>query len=458
MRVSLLGCILLVLSASAPAQDTGELEKRVTDFTLANGLRFVIMERHQAPVISFQTHVGGGSVNDPAGQTGLSYLVSRLAYKGTESVGSRNWAEEKKALDAMDEAYERMEAERNKGLRMKPELYDTLRSQWRLAVDAAQRLGDSAEFNKILSENGVTGAHATGNSTSLQAGYTLPSNRLELWFAMESQRLIHPVLREFDLERNNLMEEQAKSRSAVHARVLEALLAAAFTAHPYRVPTGGWSSDLAELKRSEARDFVEKHFVPGNIVIGIAGDVDPAEARRLADKYFGPMPARPMPPVLHTAEPPQNGPRLVELAIPSQSITAIGYKRPNYLDKDDVTLDVIQTILGDNNGGLAFRELIQEKKVATAVQVAATYPDGQYPCLFTFVAAPAAGQSMERPRRASTIWWPVSAARRSGTRFSARQRHRPRRALTSAWPPPPHWRRCWRYTLRRTATGRDSSR
>jgi predicted Zn-dependent peptidase len=400
VKVFWLGCFLLAVNVPAPAQGIKELEKRVTDFTLANGLRVVVMERHQSPIVSFHTYVGVGSVNDPPGQTGLANLMGHMAFKGTESIGSRNWAEEKKALDAVDEAYEKMEAEHNKGLGMKQEQFDLLRSQWRLAVDAAQRLSDSAEYARILEENGATGVHSGSGWTALQSGYTLPSNRLELWFAMESQRLLHPVVREFDKERTQLIEDQNKAQNNAQLRVIETLLSAAFTTHPFRVPGAGWPSDLAELKRSEGRAFLERAYVPGNIVLAMVGDVDPAEARRLAEKYFGPMPARPMPPELRTIEPPQQGPRTVELDIPAQIMVAVGFKRPSYLDKDDAALDVLHAILGNGSSGMAWRVLVQEKKVASAMQIRPSYPDGRYQNLFIFFAAPAAGFSVDQLQKA----------------------------------------------------------
>src|SRR5262249_58807870 len=104
--------------------------------------------------------------------------------------------------------------------------------------------------------------------------YTLPSNRMELWFAMESQRLIHPVLREFYKERDTLVEEFAKAQTNNQTRLLDTFVATAFTAQPYRVSPLGWASDVGELRRSEARAFMEKDFVPGNITLTMVGDVN----------------------------------------------------------------------------------------------------------------------------------------------------------------------------------------
>src|SRR5215471_10370970 len=100
--------LLLLGALSLPAQDLKEFEKKITEFTLPNGLHFILLERHEAPVVSFHTFVRAGSANDPAGETGLAHMFEHMAFKGTETIGSRDWAAEKRALDAVEEAYDRL--------------------------------------------------------------------------------------------------------------------------------------------------------------------------------------------------------------------------------------------------------------------------------------------------------------------------------------------------------------
>ena len=106
---------------SLSAQDFSDFAKKVTEFTLPNGLHFILAERHEAPVVSFHTYVKAGSANDPSGQTGLAHMFEHMAFKGTETIGSRDWPSEKKALDVIEEAYDRLEAERNKGPKADPQ-------------------------------------------------------------------------------------------------------------------------------------------------------------------------------------------------------------------------------------------------------------------------------------------------------------------------------------------------
>src|SRR6476659_4706645 len=99
--------VLLCASFALPAQDFKALEQKITEFTLPNGFRFVVVERHDSPVVSFVTCIAAGTANDSTGLTGLASFFERLTFKGTESLGTRDAVAEKKALDALEDAYAR---------------------------------------------------------------------------------------------------------------------------------------------------------------------------------------------------------------------------------------------------------------------------------------------------------------------------------------------------------------
>src|SRR5277367_879564 len=107
--------LALLCASLSQAQSLKEFEKRVTEFTLPNGMHFIILERHDAPVISFHSHVNAGSVDDPSGETGIAHMFEHMAFKGTETIGTTNYALEKKAMDEVERVYDRYDAERNKG-------------------------------------------------------------------------------------------------------------------------------------------------------------------------------------------------------------------------------------------------------------------------------------------------------------------------------------------------------
>src|SRR4029077_8051368 len=136
-RCNQLGLALFLIPALAVAQNLQEFEKRVTEFTLDNGLHFIVLERHDAPVVSFHTFVNAGSVDDPEGKTGLAHMFEHMAFKGTETIGTKNSPEEKKAMDAIETAYDRLEQERRKGPRADPKVIHSHQAEVKAAIEKA---------------------------------------------------------------------------------------------------------------------------------------------------------------------------------------------------------------------------------------------------------------------------------------------------------------------------------
>ena len=395
-------CAVLLLGPQLlPAQLLKEFEKKVTEFTLPNGLHFIVVERHEAPVVSFHTYVNAGSADDPSGVTGIAHMFEHMAFKGTESIGTTNWPEEKKALDAIETAYDQLSAEQNKGPKADAAKMKMLEEHVQMAIDHAETFVIPNEFPRIIEENGGVGMNAGTDYDSTEYFYSLPSNRIELWFLLESSRFLHPVFREFYKERDVVQEEnRMRIESNPQGKLLEDFLATAFAAHPYRNPAGGWPSDVAQLRVANARAFFEKYYVPANITIAIVGDVNPADARRMAERYFGPLPKRPLPPLLHTEEPPQPGPKTAVVDSPSQPLAVIGFKRPDQYDKDDPVFDIVSEILSSGRTGLMYQEMVRDKQLALAAEADATFPAGRYPNLFLFFIAPGLGHTVDENEKA----------------------------------------------------------
>src|SRR5580704_4656846 len=392
MRLRHVAVFLLPLLLAA--QNLKEFEKKVTELTLANGLHFIVTERHEAPVVSFHTYVNAGSVDDPSGVTGIAHMFEHMAFKGTESIGSKNWPEEKKAIEREEEVYDRLDSERNRGVTADPKKIEALEAELKAADEKANSLVVPNLYPRMIEQNGGAGMNAQTGSDATEYFYSLPSNRLELWFLLESQRFIQPVFREFYKERDVVMEEyRMRVESEPQGKLLQTFLATAFEAFPYRIMGTGWPSDVTHLRRADAWRFFHEYYVPGNITLGIVGDVNPAEARRLAEKYFGPMQARPLPPLLHTAEPAQEGPKRAEVESPSQPLLVVGYKRPDQYSKEDPVFDVISGVLSSGRTGLLYKELVRDKQVAVEAEAEDTFPGGRYPNLFLFFLAPAGGHT-----------------------------------------------------------------
>ena len=396
--------ILVLWPCLLSGQSLKEFEKKVTEFTLPNGMHFIICERHEAPVFSFHTYVNAGSVDDPSGKTGLAHMFEHMAFKGTVSIGSLNWAAEKKALDAIEVVYDRYDAERNKGHHADPAKLKQLKEELNAAIEAANKFVDENLYPNLIEENGGVGMNASTGEDSTNYFYSLPSNRIELWFLLESSRFLRPVFREFYKERDVVREERRmRTESEPQGKLLEVLLGTAFEAHPYKNPAVGWPSDLDDLRVRDAEAFFQKYYTPSNITMAIVGDVNPAEARRMATQYFGPIVKRPLPPPVITVELPQEGPRWADIQFESQPIEMFAYRRPDQYDKDDPVYDVLSSVLSSGRTGLLYRDLVRDKKLALDAGVASEFPGGKYPNLFLFYVAPNLGKTLEENEKAIDV-------------------------------------------------------
>jgi predicted Zn-dependent peptidase len=394
-------CLLALLPGLLCAQSLQDFEKKVTEFTLPNGMRFLVIERHEAPVVSFHTYVNVGSVDDPSGESGIAHMFEHMAFKGTPTIGSKDWPKEKAALAQIEVVYDKLDQEKNKGFRSDPKKIAELEAQVKDAIASADSYVEENEYDRIVESNGGVGMNASTAEDSTNYFYSFPENRIELWFYLESARFLHPVFREFYKERDVVREERRmRVESNPQGKLVESLLATAFAAHPYRVMPGGWASDIDNFRETEAELFYKKYYTPGNITIGIAGDVNPAEARKLAEKYFGRIPKGPLPPMVRTIEPVQEGEKRVAVISQAQPFLAIAYKRPSQYSPDDAALDVLSDILSDGRTGLIYKEMVRDKKIALGAGSQDTFPSGKYPSLFLFYVIPSQGHSLEENEKA----------------------------------------------------------
>src|SRR6202522_2209499 len=273
---TIVACFLLC--SLAVGQDLTSFEKRTTVKKLSNGLTVVICERPEAPVFSFFTHVDAGSVQDPMGKTGLAHMFEHMAFKGTDKIGTTDYAAEKPALEKVETAYAAYIAERDKTVGRDEARLKQLEKAWKDAITAADKYVVPNQFGKIIEQSGGQDLNAFTDYDETGYHYSLPINRLELWAYLESERFLHPVMREFYKERNVVIEERRmRTDSSPVGRLLEQFNAAAFEAHPYHRPTIGWMSDLNSFSATDAKKFFDQYYVSANVVVSVAGDVKASE-------------------------------------------------------------------------------------------------------------------------------------------------------------------------------------
>src|SRR3954468_6410528 len=360
--------ILLALAAvlAAPAQESfQQVQSRITEFTLANGLRFIILERHQAPVASFYTYVDAGSAQEKTGLTGLAHMFEHMAFKGTTTIGTKNFNEEKNSLERVDATFKALQKERDKGRKADPEAIKKLEGEFKAAQDTAGQFVVSNEFGSAIEQAGGRGLNASTASDRTDYYFSLPSNSAELWFFLESERFRDPVFREFYKERDVVMEERRmRTDSNPIGKAVEEFLGVAYKAHPYGQPTIGHMSDLQNLTRKDAIDFFKTYYQPSNMIVSIVGDVDPKEMKRLAETYFGRISSAPKPEPVRTIEPPQEFERRVAMRLNAQRLFILGYHKPGTDDPDHAVLIALGSPLCGVRSSRLNTAMVQQKKLA----------------------------------------------------------------------------------------------
>jgi len=391
---TLLAVAFLLSGDKGAAQDLASFEKRVTTKTLDNGLTVIVCERPVAPVFSFFTHVNAGAVQEEMGQTGLAHMFEHMAFKGTDTIGTKDYAKEKVALAKVEEAFLDYDAERRKPSGRDEKKVAEREKAWRDAMAEADRYVVSNEFGQIIERTGGVGMNAFTNWDETGYFFSMPGNRLELWAYLESGRFLHPVYREFYKERDVVTEERRmRTDSSPTGRLVEQFLAAAFSAHPYRRPVVGWPSDLKTFTATDAAAFFKRYYVPSNMIVTVVGDVKPAEVMPVVEKYFGRLPKGPTPAEIRTEEPPQIAEKEIVLVDPSQPFYLEGYHKPSAHDPDDAVYDAIGDLMTSGRTSRLYRSLVRDKKVAAYAGGFPGFPGNKYPNLFIAYAVPLPGKT-----------------------------------------------------------------
>lgn len=390
--VSGLMCALLAgFSLPLAAQDLDSFAENVNEFTLDNGLHFIVIERPVAPVATFVTFVNVGGVDEPVNNTGVAHIFEHMAFKGSSRIGTNDYEAEQLALQEMDNAYREWLAE---SLSSSPD-QGQLDSLWQRFEQWQTQAGSyikSEEFSQIIEREGGVGLNAFTSADATGYFYSLPQNKAELWFFLEAERFMDPVFREFYVEKDVIMEERRmRTDSNPQGRLLEEFLSVAYSAHPYRNPVIGWSSDITATTIADTQHFFETYYVPSNMTIAIAGDVRTEDMRALAEKYFAAMPAAEHPPAVKTIEPAQRGERRFVIEEQSQPLFIAGYKTVAAGHPDAAALEMLGQILSAGRTSRLYQRMVQDEQLALGVQALTGFPGSRFPSLFVTFAVPNAG-------------------------------------------------------------------
>jgi predicted Zn-dependent peptidase len=398
------------LLGQAPGYGTGSVEARVTAYdeaveadsislppvratVLSNGLTVLSLHRPGAPTAAMVVQYGVGGVNEVPGQTGIAHLLEHMLFKGTESMGTRNPEAEERLLARADEAHDSLLALRALPAHGDPAMEEEarrLRQRISILEDSARSHSVPNEFSRILSREGARGLNAVTTSETTTYFVEIPSNRAELWFALEADRMANPVFREFYTERDVVMEERRlRVETSPSGLLYETHLALAYRAHPYGQPVVGHMSDLESLSRRDLETYYRRFYGAGNAVVVVVGNVPPDSVHAWARRYLGSLPeGEPSRPVL-TREPEQKGERRAALVLDAQPSLRMGWHVPDAAHPDAAALSMMSMLLTGGRTARLQKRLVQDQRLAASIS-SSVVPGRRYPGLFVISAEPRA--------------------------------------------------------------------
>ncbi|MEL6927574.1 MAG: pitrilysin family protein [Cyanobacteria bacterium J06600_6] len=393
-------CFSLSVLAVPQTQQQSSIEpyvdrviEQISEFTLDNGLQFIVLENHEAPVVSFVTYANVGGVDEPDGQTGVAHFLEHLAFKGTKQIGTTNYRAEAKQLNKLDVLFAQIkQAQESEDA----DKVAQLSKKFAATQAAASKYVEQNKFGEIVDTAGGVGLNAATSADYTSYFYSFPANKLELWMSLESERFLEPVFREFYKEKQVILEERRmRTDNSPIGKMIEEFLDTAYDTHPYKRPVIGYNEDIDGLTRDNVRKFFEAYYSPSNLTIAIAGDVDPENVQELAQTYFGRFNSQPQPATVTKVEPPQTETKEVTVNFPSQPWYLEGYHIPALSDPDYAVYEVISELLSSGRTSRLYKSLVEEKQVALSAQGFSGFPGNKYPNLMLLYALTSPGTSVE---------------------------------------------------------------
>jgi len=365
------------------------LKDRVKGYTLKNGMRVLLLERHYSPTVSFFTNFKVGSVDEYPAISGTAHLLEHMLFKGTKTLGTRDYTGEKEILDEIDMIGVKLDVEKLKGKETDQGRINELGAELARLQKKHKKYVIKDEIDSIYSKNGAVGFNASTSYDLTRYRVSLPSNRIELWAKIESDRMLNPVFREFYSERDVVTEERRQRiESNPEGKLFESFMAEAFMVHAYRRPIVGWGSVVKFLNKEDTENFFRTYYAPNNAVVAIVGDIDPVVVLDIMKRYFEGIPSQLPPPSTPLQEPEQEGERRVQVRFDANPRLIIGYHKPTLPDFDDYVFDVIDGILSRGRTSRFYKKLIEKEKIAVSINTTNGLPGARYPNLFAIFATP----------------------------------------------------------------------
>ncbi len=377
--------LFVLLPAALNAQS---IEDRVTEYSLHNGFKVLMLERHSSPTVALYILFKAGAVDEAPDSVGIAHLLEHMLFKGTETIGTTNYSQEKRLLKEIDQTGTALDRERARGDGADEARVAELEGRLQELQEEAGRFIVRNEYEAWYTRHGAQGFNAATSKDYTLYMVELPSNKIELWALLESDRLKNYVLRDFYTERQAVLEERRlRVDTNPFGMLMERFLSTAFQVHPYGVSIIGLPSDINLLNKEKANRFYQDHYTPENGVIILVGDVYPDKTIPLLEKYFGDIPARKPTETAIAKEPAQRGERRIEVEFDAEPYVMIGYHKPTIPHKDNYVFDMISGILSFGRTSRLYKNIV-EKGIAISAYSYNGHPGERHDNLFIFAGAP----------------------------------------------------------------------
>jgi len=370
--------VLLFFGDICLADDpTRDIKLNVKEFTLKNGMLFLVVERSTTPQVACRVAIRAGSALEQTGKSGVAHLLEHMMFKGTKNFGTLDVKKDQELQEKIEKAYQVILAEKQK---RKPDqmLIKTKLAEMDSLRREVQKIYVPQAFSSQLGRNGAVGVNAFTSKDQTQYMASVPSDMLEQWFSIVSEQLFEPSWREFYVEKEVVQREWAfRYINNPNGAAWLDLNSTAYTAHPYRNPTIGWKGDMEKFNTTDAMEFHAKYYNPTNAVCVLVGDVTVADAQRLAKIYFSRYPAGRRAPEQVTKEPPQQGPRerVRFLKGARTPLVRIGFHTARMETEDFYALDAMTMILSHGRSARMTQNIVNKGR---AIQAWAYNPDTRY--------------------------------------------------------------------------------
>ena len=358
-------------------------------YVLENGLTVYLSEYKDEPRIQTYVAVRAGSKTDPADHTGLAHYLEHIMFKGTSKIGTSDWATEKKILDQIERKFEDYGATSDTSKRTK--IYHEIDSISGVAATYAI----ANEYDKLVASIGASGTNAYTSFEQTVYVNDIPSNEIEKWIQIESERFGEVVPRLFHTELEAVYEEKNRALDSDQRTAWEALMEGLFQQHPYGTQTTiGTIEHLKSPSITAIKNYFNKNYVANNMAVCMSGDLDSDVAIALINKYFGNF--RTGTPDFATFKAPKESPIqkpvIKEVLGPSAESVLIGFRMPGFSDRESFLMEITSMILANSEAGLIDLNLNQKQKVLGAYSYPMRLKDYSVHLL---AANPKADQSLE---------------------------------------------------------------